>query len=440
MRTNDTTSRHPAGPGPAASRRLLRRTAFAAATAVVATLVPGPQAVGAPRSAVLATTRHPVLFSGRIAHDSPSTAPAACGGAPCDRFDVTVDLPGGAWNHKPGGLEISVRWQSLFDTLGLVVHRDGAPVAEASAPFATAQSVHIPGAANGTYTVWIVYDAQNSTSPAIDYEALAEVEYGPKPQPSRLLLPDLAVRPQRNVTFDTPPGFFEPDPEPGETCLPTEVAEGARTCLRFDLPVANAGEGPLEMRLPLPRAGAATGGTATQRLYGSGTADPVDRPAGAFEFHPAHDHYHYASFALTRLWAADGRGRQAGTAPVRTSGKLSFCVVDIEIDVWAAKGNGPRTYGFPSCLEPTASDDDFDYLVQGITPGWADIYDWFLPGQYIEVTGVADGTYVLDTVVDPDTTILERTTSNNCTSVLVRLAGVGTPARSAALVGPGPAC
>jgi hypothetical protein len=33
--------------------------------------------------------------------------------------------------------------------------------------------------------------------------------------------------------------------------------------------------------------------------------------------------------------------------------------------------------------------------------GWADTYNWFLPGQYVEVTGVLDGEYILDTTVDP---------------------------------------
>jgi hypothetical protein len=32
-----------------------------------------------------------------------------------------------------------------------------------------------------------------------------------------------------------------------------------------------------------------------------------------------------------------------------------------------------------------------DYLIQGITPGWADVYDWYLPDQFIEVSGVPDG-------------------------------------------------
>lgn len=43
----------------------------------------------------------------------------------------------------------------------------------------------------------------------------------------------------------------------------------------------------------------------------------------------------------------------------------------------------------------------FDHFKQGMSVGWADVYNWFPPGQYVEVTGVPDGDYILDTTVDP---------------------------------------
>ena len=89
--------------------------------------------------------------------------------------------------------------------------------------------------------------------PRIQYEALAEVEYAPKPRPTRALLPDLESRPQRNVTFDVPPAIFFEAGVPTTSCFPSEIAEeGARLCLRFDQVLANAGEGPLEFRFLLP--------------------------------------------------------------------------------------------------------------------------------------------------------------------------------------------
>lgn len=114
--------------------------------------------------------------------------------------------------------------------------------------------------------------------------------------------------------------------------------------------------------------------------------------------------------------------------------------MDVEIDAWAEKGDGPRTYNAPDCLFPTESDEDNDYLVQDITAGWADVYEWYLPDQYIEVTGLSDGFYLLETIVDPDDAILEANESNNCASVLIQLSGMETDSPSAELLGKGPPC
>ena len=72
--------------------------------------------------------------------------------------------------------------------------------------------------------------------------------------------------------------------------------------------------------------------------------------------------------------------------------------------------------------------------------GWADVYNWFLPGQYVEVTGVPDGDYILDTTVDPTDRLIEEDKTNNCGSVRVRLAGMSTSNPQATLLGLGPAC
>ena len=71
---------------------------------------------------------------------------------------------------------------------------------------------------------------------------------------------------------------------------------------------------------------------------------------------------------------------------------MSFCIADIRIDAWAEKGDGPRTYIAPDCLFPPLSDATVDQFKQGLNPGWADIYDWYIPDQYLEVSGVPTAT------------------------------------------------
>ena len=72
--------------------------------------------------------------------------------------------------------------------------------------------------------------------------------------------------------------------------------------------------------------------------------------------------------------------------------------------------------------------------------GWGDTYDYYLPDQYIEVSGVPDGDYILDTVANPDHQLRETTEADNCISVKVRLQGMTSATPSAQLLGPGSAC
>src|SRR4030095_11603371 len=119
-------------------------------------------------------------------------------------------------------------------------------------------------------------------------------------------------------------------------------------------------------------------------------------------------------------------GDKLEAAPVRSTRKLSFCIADIEIDRWGEPGVARRSYFAPDCLMPQAQEADFDYLIVGLGDGWADVYDWFLPGQYVEVSGVADGHYLLESCADPDSKLRESDESNNCIGTLIRLSGMNT--------------
>jgi hypothetical protein len=385
-----------------------------------------------------------IAWTGKVSRSAtPSGEVPECASTACHRFDLTVDLPKGVWKkNRQVGVEISTRWFGKFgDNVRLYVYRGGTRVAQSDGIIATAQSVLLPRPLNGRYEVYVAFD-QDSLSDQVAYEGLAQVEYSPKPRPRRPLLPDLIAREHRNVTFQTPLDFgFEPPPTPGDSCFGSEqTEEGAQTCLRFDQVFANTGEGPLEVRFRLPHDPSSNDRSVLQRIYWSdGPHAYADRSAGEWEYHPVHDHYHFTSFGISRLWATQD-GQRSGNAPVRTSRKVSFCIVDIEIDGWREQGTGPRTYSFPACVTPGDSSADADFLVQGMSAGWADVYDWFLPDQYVEVTGVPDGVYLLETVADPDNAIRERSESNNCGSVYVRLSQMGSASPAAELLGRGPSC
>lgn len=396
----------------------------------------------------------PVLWSGTVTADSGpvSEIPECANG--CARFDVAVALPADLW-HRPGGVQFAVRWTSrtLGDNLKLFVYRDGVLVARSDGIISTAQSVLVREPANGVFNVYVAHDPDSPNS-AIDYDGLAEVEFDAKVSPSRLLAPDLEVRAHRNLGFDPGGIFFDEISAAHPTCYQSEVdEEGARTCLRFDQIFANTGDGPLELRFSVPTGTTPAALTAVQRRYFSDPASvPQDDAVGAVEFHAVHGHYHFASFGVSRLWSVDAsknkvkvlrehrQTRMFENAVVRAGRKVSFCLADIEIDRWGEKGDGARKYNAPDCLFPSASDGANDIFVQGITHGWADVYDWYLPDQYMEVSGVADGTYLLETTADPDNLLREKDESNNCGGVFLRLSGMTTNAPAVELLGPANKC
>ena len=373
-----------------------------------------------------------------------------CRNASCDHLLLKLQLPINLWRQRPGGLQIAIRFinGTPDDNLALVVYRDDVWIAASTAQVGTAQSVVIPSAANGNYQVYVVDGiayGNTAPSPVITYEGLSQVVYDPPVQPIRDLLPDLVALPQQNVTFGPPFEIFN-DPVPaGSSCHQSEITENnAHICLRFDQVLANAGAGALDIRFSQPSGIIPVDGQdipVSQRIYRSdGTF--TDVPAGNVHWHAIHHHYHFDAFAQSKLWAVDANGNRLGPAPVATGDKVSFCIAttDIDADYWGLQAFGADSYPAPDCLQPDSVSGGFDHFKQGMSVGWADVYNWFLPGQYVEVTGVPDGDYIIDTTVDPTGRLIEESKTNNCGSVRVRLIGMGTSNPQAALLGVGPAC
>lgn len=354
-------------------------------------------------------------FSGAV---SPPV-PEACGVSDCDEFLLTVRLPGDVW-AQPGGVQIGIQWPDEQQDLDLYVYGPSGKLAAKSDGFfaSTAESVLLESAANGLYRVVVVPRLAEDLA----YEGLAEVERFPAAEPLRELLPNLVALAPRNLRFATGAYLFDPS-VPGEasSCYPEETAEqGALRCLRFDQIIANFGAGPFELRYRMD--GLATDQELRQRVYRS-DGSSYDRVADTYEFHPAHAHFHYKNFAQSRLWLSNARGKRLGAAPVRTGKKNGFCMIDVD-NVWfGRKGDAARTYYFPRCNAPTETDATGTYMVNGISVGWADVYNWFLADQFIEVSGLGDGYYLLETEADPEDTVLEGRNADNTTATLIRICG-----------------
>jgi hypothetical protein len=86
--------------------------------------------------------------------------------------------------------------------------------------------------------------------------------------------------------------------------------------------------------------------------------------------------------------------------------KQGFCMMDI------TQVNATAPQGQYSCTN------------QGITRGWADVYDSALDCQFLDITGVPAGNYQLKLTVNPDGLFQESNTTNNTVSVPVSIPDV----------------
>jgi len=161
------------------------------------------------------------------------------------------------------------------------------------------------------------------------------------------------------------------------------------------------------------------------------TALVVGNPAACldtlfFEFSMCHQHYHYHGYTAYRLWTEAGYQRWIASRNLQmpTSAGINRALLD------AAEANGDLTVGRKQgfCLE-----DSRPYPIngnppgpavyqscgtnQGLSVGWADVYSADLPCQYVQITGISEGNYVLENQVNPDQVFPESDYTNNSTAV-----------------------
>lgn len=205
--------------------------------------------------------------------------------------------------------------------------------------------------------------------------------------------------------------------------------------LRFDNEVLNRGTGPLEL---YPDSVNCDPGSrmAIQRIYqDSGLASPgvfqrgddnvvTTHNAGCMRFHPQHRHWHFDDFAKYELKTLNADGTVGGTVEVVgrlvQSTKVSFCIIDVH--------HRESLPGSPASAYYTQCGRD---STLGISIGWSDEYHSTLAGQYVDITGVANGTYCLVSTADPLTKLADSNRGNNVAGVRVTINGGTATAGSA---------
>jgi Lysyl oxidase len=138
------------------------------------------------------------------------------------------------------------------------------------------------------------------------------------------------------------------------------------------------------------------------------------RPAGCMLDHPTHDHWHFEAMAAYRLVDVTPRRRVVSGRP-----KVSFCLRDNR----PVPGTTPRQRRafFGACGRD---------VVQGISPGWVDLYDVRTPGQSVRLPRrMPGGVYCLVLRADPRDQLVETDETDNASALPVRIRGnrVSTP-------------
>lgn len=228
--------------------------------------------------------------------------------------------------------------------------------------------------------------------------------------------PDLVALPPKEVSGPVT-GFMMTlgvdAPMVVEGCfLDERVRKGAERCLRFDGIVGNVGDGAFELAYMFNKNHVVA---AIQRVFNQdGTYG--DRFAIGSEFHPTHAHFHVKDFYIARLWQADETGRRMGNEPVARGDKNGFCPQDSE----HTEGD-EAARGHYACFALVP--DGSRVQVVGISAGWADVYGYELPDQFVEITGVPDGRYVLEIEIDPNDVFVEKNETNNSVCTVLQLTG-----------------
>ncbi|XP_062854801.1 protein-lysine 6-oxidase [Trichomycterus rosablanca] len=128
-----------------------------------------------------------------------------------------------------------------------------------------------------------------------------------------------------------------------------------------------------------------------QRVKNQGTADFLpSRPRYAWEWHSCHQHYHSMDeFCHYDLLDASTQSK------VAEGHKASFCLEDTSCD--------PGYYRRYACTSHT----------QGLSPGCYDTYNADIDCQWIDITDVKPGKYILKITVNPTYQVPESDISNN---------------------------
>ena len=212
-----------------------------------------------------------------------------------------------------------------------------------------------------------------------------------------LLYPNMRTLQPRELRFD-------------RTDVSADSHGDLHNVLRFSNTVYNTGEGPVEIRATINPRLSPPSGPAYQRIYDD-QGGHVDIPlsGSTLYYHPVHVHYHFDHWGGYELWTKTAydawvaSGETVGR-PDLVGQKTTSCVEDEEFVTSVFSAVWPSAYPPAACMP-----DRNNVIAQGLSSGWGDTYDYYRFEQWIDLGQgtLADGTYVLRSVSDPQNIVYE---------------------------------
>jgi Lysyl oxidase len=194
----------------------------------------------------------------------------------------------------------------------------------------------------------------------------------------------------------------------------TSTTSSGRRLLRLTTIILNSGAGPFELLGSRSSTSVSTM-TVRQRIYDTGggsrttSTDGQGRYAG-----DGHSHWHIQNVSRMWLLSTNGANLVAGS-------KVGFCFFDTNLFYPDLPGSpSSAVYRGSGCGGQSSLS-----VKMGISVGWGDRYQASLPYQWIDITGVASGTYTVQVIVDAENHYLETREANNCSWSRIRLRSSG---------------
>ncbi|MDQ4081559.1 MAG: lysyl oxidase family protein, partial [Actinomycetota bacterium] len=233
--------------------------------------------------------------------------------------------------------------------------------------------------------------------------SLVLVVGGPAPaagQSARVLLPDLDQALPRKVRV---------------------VADESRLLLTFSSRVANRGRGPLIVTGRRPSSGAPMSVRQTIGLANGASRSPRVRAELRYVTDRTHSHWHLLAFM--RYAVRSTTGEPLGLSDRKTG----FCFGDgYRVSPRKPLLGEPRRRVFRGCRrnQPRTL-----RVRMGLSVGFGDSYSPLREGQYVDISTLPTGRYLLVHTANPDRALAESDCANNSASVLFALARDADTAR-----------